>query len=329
MNKNKIIMISIAAVALLAVIGLGAMAYVGWEEKVELEDDLDTAKNNVERISRAEIKPEQASIDAIKANTKALLEWREATYQAVSQGDVAEDVSVTPESFKQTMVDDARALSGLPGVADAKIVGEGFDFGFRNYILEGAMPEKDNLKALQRQWREVSAFVKALSEAGANQLLSVEVKPAQTVQAEEPQQKPKKKGARKAKNADKPDPTVRQSYTLVFLARPASFTRFLNALAFDERFTVVDDFTISRQDDTIGKLLGGAKTDASAGGGRRGRRRGRRAEDVSEDAEDEGANSKGLVTDPLREPPFTVTMAITTYDFGSKNAETETKEDGE
>ena len=327
MNKNKIIMLSIGAVALLIVIGLAVAVYFGMEEKAELESDLDTAKSNVEKINKATIAPEQKSIDAIKANTAALEEWRTATYALVSQGDRIEDDSVTPESFKQTMVDNAREYSILSGVGDKKLVKEGFDFGFRNYILEGAMPDKAGLKALQRQWIEIGSFVKALSAAGVNELLSITVAPAEVKAAEEPQQQRGKKKARAKKDGPKPDPIVRQGYELKFLARPASFVRFMNHLAFDERFTVVDDFTISRNDDSIGTLLGAAKAEAAATGRGRGRGRGRRVEETP--ADDDDLQRKGLVTDPLHEPPFTVTMKIVTYDFGSKKPETEQKKEVE
>ncbi|MBP5791246.1 MAG: Amuc_1100 family pilus-like protein [Kiritimatiellae bacterium] len=325
MNRNKIIMLSVGGVAFLAVIGLGAMTYLGWESKTELESDLESAKNNVERINRAAIVPEQKSVDAIKANAKALREWREAAYMLVSQGDRVEDPSITPEAFKQTMVEDARALSALPGVGDSRIVPEEFDFGFKSYIIDGAMPAKEGLPVLERQWREVVAFIKALSAAEVNALVSVVVEPASVAKVEEPEQPRTKKPPRGKKVEKKPDPTVVQGYSLTFLARPASFVRFLNALALDERFTVVEDFTITRQDDSIASVLGVSKADPAAGGRRSGRRS-RRSEEVQPDADDGAPGKKGLVVDPMREPPFTVTMKIVTYDFGSKAGEAEKKE---
>ena len=59
----------------------------------------------------------------------------------------------------------------------------------------------------------------------------------------------------------------------------------------------------------------------------RGRGRGRAQEEEAEKEGEEETRQKGLVVDPLMDVPFTVTMKITTYDFGTKaSGATEAKE---
>lgn len=328
MNKNKIIMASIGGVALLAVLAFAFLSWNCWEEKTELEDDLDTARTNVQRIKGNDIAPEQKSIDAIKANAKAYDGWRDTAKEIVSQGDREEDPAMTPEAFKQKIMSEWRELSEL------KIANEGFDFGFKQYIVDGAMPEKATLAFLQRQWAEVVSFAKALHAAGAAELVAVTVHEREAPKAEEKPKSGKKgaKGKKKGVAEEKAeDATTCQSYDLKFLARPSAFVKFMNALDSDKRFTVVDDFTISRQTDQIGQLFGASKTESAAaqGGGRRRSRRSAEQPEAAQAVESENAK-RGLVFDPMHEGPLTVSVKITTYDFGAKKSSAaEAKEEEE
>ena len=116
------------------------------------------------------------------------------------------------------------------------------------------------------------------------------------------------------------------SYVFTFAAKPAAFIRTLNALESCERFITVDDFSFVRPSDVIAESLGGdekkaSETQASGRRGRRGRRGGGEADSSplrtsgQETASPEGKN--GLVTDPLRDGPLTVTMTVTVHDFRS------------
>ena len=329
MNKNKIIMSAIGGVALVATLVIGYLAYDSYSEQMERADDLDSAKANVQRINSAKVAPEQASIDAINQNKAVLAAWRDEAYALASHGDARVESGVTAEAFKQTMVADARELSKLPGGANGVIVKEGFGFGFKDIITGGSMPEAAKLAQLQRQWSEVKRLVEMLSSCGVTELLDVAV--VEKAAAPEPEVR---RGARNQKKVEVKKPAFTdQSYELKFMARPAAFVRLLNALATDNRFMTVDDFSFARASDALVAVLGGGKENAEATSGRRGRRGRRGSDEAAEENKDGEVTKKGLVIDPASAVPFTVTLKLTTFDFGSKangsDEKVETKEEEE
>jgi hypothetical protein len=228
---------------------------------------------------------------------------------------MAPEKGVTAASFKQKMVDDARELSKLPGVG-GPIVKDGFGFGFKDIITGGSMPEASKLDSLQRQWSEVKTVVELLSAAGATELTSVSV-----AQKKDPEPEQGARGRKQGRGAAEPEPrelASAQSYEFRFLARPAAFVRVLNSLATCNRFMTVDDFSLVRNEDALASVLGGGKDklEGSRPGKRRGKQRG--LEQQAESGEKEEIAKKGLVTDPASAAPFAATIALTTYDFGSK-----------
>ena len=126
---------------------------------------------------------------------------------------------------------------------------------------------------------------------------------------------------------------IAHSYVFTFAAKPAAFIRMLNELEASERFITVDSFTFARPVDAIAAALGGddkKAVEAQASGGRRGRR-GRRGSEqpapVAEGGDGTGVAKNGLVTDPLKDDPLTVTMTVTVSDFRSLE-ETKSEEEG-
>lgn len=312
MNKNQIVMCATGGVALVASLVVGFFAYSALEEQGERSDDLETAKQSVERINKSKIAPDQASVDAFAANRSVLRTWTDESLALASMGDMAAERGVTPASFKQRMVDDAREMSRLPGFG-GPIVKDGFGFGFKDIITGGSMPDPSRMDSLQRQWSEVKAIVGVLSASGVTELTSVTV----VEKAPEPAPDPRgRKPNRAGEEEQKKESVSAQSYELRFLARPAALVRTLNALAASQRFTTVDDFSFSHPDDALAGVLGGGKDKQEAGRKPRRQRRGLEQADQSEKPED--AAKKGLVTDPASAAPFAVTLALTTYDFGSK-----------
>ena len=311
MNKNQIVMSATGGVALVAVLVVGYLAYSALEEQSERTEDLEAAKQSVERINKSKIAPEQASADAFDANRTVLRTWTQESLALASAGDMAPEKGVTAASFKQRMVDDSRELSKLPGFG-GPIVKPGFGFGFKDIITGGSMPDPSKLEILERQWSEVKTVVEMLSAAGATELTSV------TVVDKVPEPEPDARGrgqGRAAAEVPRKSPASAQSYEFRFLSRPAAFVRVLNAMAASGRFMAVDDFSLVRPEDALASVLGGGKdrleTDRKS-------RRHRRAAEQAESAEGEEVSKKGLVTDPASAAPFVATVALTTYDFGSK-----------
>lgn len=322
MNKNKIVLSAIGGVALVASAVVGYLLWSACDEKSDMESELEGAKERVQRANSAKIAPTQASVDAIESNRKMLDAWRAEAVGAASAGDLAVDAAVTPEAFKRTMVDDARKLAKLPGAADGRIVKDGFGFGFKDYITGGSMPERAKLAAMQRQWREVKSFVETLAECGAAEILDITVaaEAAPAEEAKAPQRGAKRPARAKDDGAERKDEVSAQSYVVKFLARPPALVGALNAFATCERFVAVDSCSFARADDTLAAMLGGKDKKegprASARAGRRGRRP---AAEESKEGEEE-SKRKGIVTDPEIDLPFTVTLKMTTFDFGKATA---------
>ena len=330
MNRNQITMAAIGGVALVAVLAVGYLTYAARAEQGEKAEDLETALGNVRRINSAKIAPKSESVAAIDANAQKLDAWRTEVLALATAGDFAADGAATPESFKQKMVVEARELAKLPGGVNGNIVKEDFDFGFKDYIIGGSMPPRERLDALQRQWSEVSLLVKILARCGARELKAVTVGAAAEAPKEEEEQ-PKRRGPRKnaAKEIVAKDPATPQSYELKFTAKPAAFVRIIDACAIIERFIVVDGFSFAKEKDTLAEIFGGKEKTETSGGGRRGR--GRRHQSAAEEQEvaAEEVNRKGLVTDPELDEPLTVTLKLTTYDFGTAAAAKEAGESEE
>ncbi len=332
MNKSKIILSAIGGAALVAVLVLGYLAFSAWSERTTLAEDLDIAKQNVQRMNAAKVPPVEASVKAIDGNRDKLTTWRGEALALASRGDAETKAGVTAAAFKQEMVDDARDLAKLPGTANGALVAEGFGFGFKDIITGGSMPDADaaKLARLQRQWSEIKLFVRTLADCGVSELTGVAAigKPAA---APEPAARPSRAG-RRAKSpetksaARAPDG---QAYELKFLAKPAAFVRVLNALGSSERFVTVDDFSFLRADDALASVLGGGK-DKTAAGARKGgrRRRGAAIETPGAENQEETAK-KGLVTDPATAAPLAVTLKLSTFDFGSRAAEAATPDSKE
>lgn len=321
MNKNKIILSSVGGVALVAAAVLGYLLWSACDEKSEMESELENAKENVQRANSAKVAPTQASIDAIDANRKMLDAWRADALALASAGDRSVDAAVTPEAFKKRMADDARELRKLPGGSGKPLVAEDFGFGFKEYIAEGKMPEKAKLAAMQRQWDEVKLFTRTLAEAGAVELVEVTVVDAQAAaaQPEEPATRRGQRGRQRRgadEEAEQKSKVAEQSYVVKFLARPAALVGALNAFTTCERFVAVDSCSFARADDTLAAVLGGKdKKEAARSSTSRRRRRGPAVDEPKEGEEE--AQKKGLVTDPESDMPFTVTLKITTFDFGT------------
>ena len=323
MNKNKIILSAIGGVAIVVALVIGYLIYSGLDEQSVKAEDLEGAQANVSRINGAKISPTEASVRAIVSNRTALAAWRDETLALASAGDFRVDPEMTPEALKHQMVDEARTLAKLPAGGVGPLVKEDFGFGFNDIIAGGAIPAREKVSQMQRQWREVKLFIETLSKCGVVELKGVTVAEP-TAEPEEEQ--PRNARRRPRKNAEeKPDPVTQQAYELKFLARPAALVRVLNSFATGDRFITVDSCDFARESDALLTVLDGGK-DKDLAGGRNARRRSRRRTAAQEEAPAEGAeeenNKKGLVTDPEMDPPFVVTLKLTTFDFGNAAAPT-------
>lgn len=323
MNKNQITMAAIGGTALAAALAVGFFAFTSFGEKGERESDLEGRRAEIANLRNAAVSPCEESVKKIDANGMVVAAWREKAFDIASQGDTLVDAGATPAAFKQRMVEDARDLMKLPGSVEGRISSADQGFGFKDFIRGGAMPTAQELPVLQRQWSEVVSFVNTLSECGVAELLGVVPQARAAEQAEQPGARNKRGGRgqqkTEAKSADGSGIASAQRYKLTFKATPAAFVRVVNAFAASSRFTVVEKFGFTREDDALSRAIGVGK-DKKAENSRSGRFHSARSGSKKEEGE---AVKKGLVTDPAA-VLLNVSLDVVTYDFGSASAKSAT-----
>ena len=322
LSKNQIVMLSIGGVALVAAVALGYLAFSAYSAKSEAAESAESDSSAVQSLYRAAISPDAASVAAINKNRDALAGWTEAAISTASAGDRLIATDVDEMAFKQKLVDEARSMSGLPGGVNGKIMKDVSAFGFSEFVSGAALPEKDQLPRLQRQWGDVCILLKTLSDCGVIEVVRIE--PAASQQPAQATAEPKdtkKSKKRKKKDAEEEKPVyTEEKYVIDFRAKPSALVKVVNALATSERFAVLEALDFTREGDMIGKALGeGDKKGAGEQQTSRPRRR-RRGEQAGfgEEKPAEGAEEpdNGVVNDPEKEEPFLVHAIVATYDFG-------------
>lgn len=332
MNKTKMILAGIGGTAGLAVLVLAFLVWQAFSAKtaaIEGDDEegidgLETVEARAQGLSRKPVYPCAKSVDAISANQAAIDDWCKEGLKLAARGDKVFP-KTTSAQFKTDIVNDAKRLMALPGGVGGKLVKPDFAFGpFKDYIVEGKMPSDAELAELQRKWDDVATITEMLATNGVAELVDVQFKAAEAPKADEV--KDKKNKRKNASNSNTQTPkhsSASYSYVFTFAAKPAAFIRTLNELEASERFITVDSFTFARPADVIAAALGGddKKAAEAQSSGRRGRR-GRRGAEAEAPASKlagtgEEAGKNGIVTDPQKDDPLTVTMTVTVHDFRS------------
>ena len=346
MNKTKMILAGIGGAAGLVVLVLAFLVWQAFSAKtaaIEGDDEegidgLETAEARAQGLSRKPVYPCAKSVDAIAANQAAIDDWCKEGLSLAVRGDKVFEKTTAPK-FKAFLVADAHRIAGLPGGVGGKLVKPDFAFGpFKDYIVEGKMPAETELGTLQRQWDDVATIAEMLATNGVTELVDVQFKAVATAESAAAKDKrgkgdkrDKRKGSAQSNNRTIEQSIVSHSYIFTFAAKPAAFIQTLNELEASERFITVDTFTFTRPVDVIAAALGGddkksAEAQSSGRRGRRGRRGAEQSAPVAEDGDGTGAAKNGLVTDPLKDDPLTVTMTVTVHDF--RSLEEEKSEEG-
>ena len=339
MNKTKMILAGIGGAAGLAVLVLAFLVWQAFSAKtaaIEGDDEegidgLETVEARAQGLSRKPVYPCAKSVDAISANQTAIDDWCKESLKLATRGDKVFP-KTTPAQFKADIVNDAKRLMSLPGRVGGKLVKPDFAFGpFKDYIVEGKMPAEAELGTLQRQWDDVATIAEMLATNGVAELVDVQFAVAKKDEGPETKdtrrgKADKRKGSAKSNNRTIEQSIIAHSYVFTFAAKPAAFIQTLNELEASERFITVDSFTFARPVDAIAAALGGddkksAEAQSSGRRGRRGRRGAEQSAPVAEDGDGTGTVKNGLVTDPLKDDPLTVTMTVTVHDFRSLEEE--------
>jgi len=328
MNKTKMMLAATGGAIGLAVL---VMAFFTWSafsaktaalegDEEEGTDGLETVLSRARTLSRKPIYPCADSLKAIESNSTAIADWQKEARKLAARGDRVYE-KTTPAAFKEFLVSDAKRLSALPGAVNGTLVKPDFAFGpFKDYISGGKMPGDSELTELQRKWDDVSTIVETLAQCGIAELTDVQFKTAAA--AEEPKDDKRNKKAKKPAKGKSPQisQTLQTpqtfSYVFSFTTKPTAFVKALNAFVVSERFVTVESFSFSRPKDVILEALGGEEK-ASGAVASSGRRRRRGAAVAEEKKEDDVAKKNGIVTDPLLDDPFAVTLTVNVRDFRS------------
>jgi hypothetical protein len=330
MNKTKVILSATGGTIVVAVLVMAYFVWSSYSAKVaaaegdpdEGTDGLAQIVEKADALSRKKPYPSNESVREIVSNREAVVAWREGAFARASRGD-RPVVPTTDAAFKEFIVGDAKRIASLPG-GNGPIAADDFDFGpFKPYISEGKMPSREELPVLQRRWDDFATIAETLSSCGAVRITAIAFKTAQKVAEQE--EAPKRQ-SRPARGGRKPQKAAAQesgeqklsvqTYAITFLTRAPAFVKILNALGTSERFVVVDDFSFARETDVVAAALGAdEKKEASPQPGRR--RRGRRGQEPEPSQAESAQGKNGIVTDPLLDPPLSVTMTVSVYDFRS------------
>lgn len=342
MNRTKTILAATGGVILVAVLAMAYMVWSSFSAKTAARegdedsgtDGLDQVMERARSLSSKKPYPCAASVKQIVSNRTTIAAWKEEAFRTASRGDRPQPPT-TPAAFKEFIVGDAKRVAALPA-SGGPLVAADFDFGpFKDYISGGKMPVESELAALQRKWDDVATIAEILSGSGIVRLTGVAFKGAAAAEdakddADKGRKNQRKKRAAKRAAAKEEKPAsgpLSFSYVITFLARPDALVKCVNDFATTERFVVVDDFSFARETDVIAAALGAGakKKDAQAAQSPR-RRRGRRAQaEADEEAAEAAEKNGGVITDPIADPPLSVSMTISIYDFRSLE---ETKEGG-
>ena len=315
MNSNRVIMAASGGAAALISAVLGVYAYSVWLEDDELVQNLEASKAAAQRAVSGRVSPEKASIDAIKANTASLRDWIDESLAFVSRGDANFSSPVSPERFKQIMLEDAREIAKIPGSAAGSIVRAGFGFGLGEYISGSAMPDAGNLSDLRRTWYDIKTIVNILASSSVQEITDISVEEQRRT---EPEKKDKRASTQRSSAKRRPSDrrengwmahASAKTYNVKFLAKPSALVKVCNSIALSPRFMTVDSYSFAKERDTLAEKLSPAPV-----------RSGRPGRQLPSVAHEKPEEEKGLVTDPSLEPPFTVSARLTVYDFGTAPA---------
>ena len=323
MNKNRMILAVTGGIIGFAVLATAYLTWCAWSAKtaaVEGDDDsdgLDAVVAKAQQLSRSSVYPCVESEKAIKGDIEVLGEWLSESRRLAARGERVYE-KTTPPAFKAFLVRDAKRLKALPGSAAGVLAKPDFAFGpFKGYVSDGDMPSEAQLAELQRRWDDIVVVTETLADCGIGELTDVQFKASEKKTEEAAKDRGNRRKPNKKKQAKEvASPVSSYSYIFSFTARPAALVKVVNAFETCERFVSVDDFTFRREKDAILESIGGdeKKGESASGGGRR-RRRGGAPSPLVEESKDDAKS--GIVTDPMADSPFVVTMTVTIHDFRS------------
>ncbi len=319
MKRNKIILIVVLAVAILACGAVGWLLIKSIVDKTEAETQRDLDSSALTKIYTSKVFPSDENIERVKADQKDLEAWLVSIAEQLHKGDLAE-VQLTPATFKQGLQGTVRALSQQPGNKNGKIVTPNFHFGFDQYLGESnELPKPEDVQRLSIQLGMIEQICRELFAAKVLSLDAIkrETFDSTTASAEQSQQS-RATGRRRARSlsdegqdnaqdetrvnqVEIPEGLVsKEVFTFEFTAAPDAFISALNKLSSMDLFVVIAESSFVKTGDQLEKLE--QKTKASVDTGV--------AKKISE-----MNHYERTITDPLSDLPVSVKLVLNVYSF--------------
>lgn len=322
LTKNQTIMCAIGGVAAVGACALAYLLLAAMGEKSEAAESLERSRMSIQTSKVKSVEEGRRTLAVLEANRSNLVAWCQMATNLAARGDQARDAQVTEAAFQQMIKTDARRLAALPGTAAGRLVKPEFDFGHKDYVQGDRIPEKAELPTLQRRWFDIVRMVEMLAKGEVGEIVRVEVSTPKAASAPADRGFPSR-GGRTA--AAKPGFT-RETYTLEFLATPPALVAAVNGFTTDSRFFVLESLSFVRSADELVERLTADKEKEARDQRRTSSRRRRRQEAEKEKVAPVQEEVKGqVVTDPELAAPFKVTVRVSTYDFGSREATKEVR----
>lgn len=318
MNKTRIILAVSGGVIGLAVLVAAFFTWSAFSDKTaafegdEESDGLETVVGQLSGLMSKKPFPSPENARQIEANRQALEDWYAAVRQRAACGDWRPVDAGTPAQFKELVGQEAKRMLAATNAAGTAVLAADFGFGpFKDYLGD-KMPTKDELGRLQRQWHDLTSLVRLLVDGGVLRLSDLQVV-EQKKQEAAPAQDGRAKNRKKAVSDEAGDAPSVETYKLSFSCPPAAFVGIVRELSFQDRFSVVEDFTFAHARDAIEEALKVDEKKETAAGGRRARRRAAVA--TSEPKDEKPRVSTAF--DPETDSTLDVNLTVSIYDFRS------------
>lgn len=310
LSKNQQIVFAALGVWGVAVAGVGYLYWSALSDRQQAQQDFSDAEAKIDEFYSRPVFPEKKSIDAVKTNEQTYAEWREKAILRAAEGDRTY-APVSGSQFKQHLQTVVGRLAELPGgTAEGKLAAPNFGWSFADELQAGAkLPDLEETPLLQARLGIVADLAELMSESGVVELRQLSYLP--------PPKAPVDPRARRNKKPAAEPEFDKMDFSAEFLARPPAVVAVLNALAGDDRFSVVTSLSMRSSDpEAFAKRLAGPEEkENEAAGGRRGRRGRRHVVQEETEPKEEDAQKSRIITDPETDPPVFVSIKFSVYDF--------------
>lgn len=268
MDRSKIILCSIAGVAVVGLVFFGYLAFASHSKAMEMVESRDTAANSIRKIYKDSSPfPSQENAREVRSNMEQLTFVRsELTNILASRNIPRTKFTPTPSFFVQRLQKLAtKKIEDAPIVDGSKVIAEDFTFGFERYVGQNpSMPQEGEVTRLFQQLVVVDELIDALFEARVSRILEItrEVFEAKESNARESRGRSRAAGRRKVR-APSPSKNHCQHFSVKFLARQEAAVAFINNLAKFKYFVLVTDVSFRKIKEDV--RLPGAKDEESLG----------------------------------------------------------------